>query len=64
MKACIVRNIDTKDLYKFTLGEQGEVIITDERKYNVRRLQVSLVPIEEVRHLDNDFYVVLKGKHG
>lgn len=63
MKACIVIHKDTKDLYKFTLGDYGEIIITDSREHDVRRLQVSLVQLEEVKHLSNDYYVILRGKH-
>lgn len=57
-KACVVRDINTESLYKFTLGKSGEIIITDDRKYNLKDLIVSIVPLEEVRNLDNDFYVV------
>jgi hypothetical protein len=62
-KACVVRNIDTNDLYKFTLGKQGQIIITDERHYDVKRLVVSLKPLEEVQFLDNDYYVVIQGEY-
>ena len=63
MKACIVRHKDTQDLYRFTLGEKGEVIIIDERPYDIKKLQVSLVQLTEVQHLSNDFYVVLRDEH-
>lgn len=64
MKACVVRHIDTKEYYKFTLGERGEIIILGTDDYDVDKLVVSLVPLEEVQVLDNDFYVVVKGDYG
>lgn len=64
MKACIVRHVDTKELYKFTLGKRGEIIITDNKDYDLSKLIVSLVPLEEVQFLENDYYVILKGDHG
>jgi hypothetical protein len=64
MKACIVRHIDTQEFYRFTLGEMGEIIITGNKEYDLSELIVSLVPLEEVQFLDNDFYVVLKGDYG
>ena len=64
MNACIVRHIDTKEFYKFTLGEKGEIIITDRKDYDLSKLIVSLVPLKEVQYLDNNYYVVLKGSYG
>ena len=63
MKACIIKHKFTEELYKFTLGRWGEIIITDTREHDLNELIVTLVPIEEVRHLHNDFYVVLQGEH-
>lgn len=62
MKACIVRDKDTKEYYRFTLGEKGDIIITDRRNYDLNNLVVSLVPLKEVQHLENDYYVILKDK--
>lgn len=63
MKACIIKHKFTEELYKFTLGRLGEIIVTDSREHDLNELIVSLVPIKEVRHLNNDFYVVLQGEH-
>lgn len=60
MKACIVRHIDTQEFYRFTLGEMGEIIITGNKEYDLSELIVSLVPLEDVQFLENDYYVVLK----
>lgn len=63
IKACIVRDVDTNELYKFTLGKSGEIIITDDGNYDIKRLVVSLRPLEEVQHLSNEYYVILQGKY-
>lgn len=60
-KACVVRDKYTKEFYKFTLGKKGEIIILDS-EYDLKNLIVSLLPLEEVSHLDNDYYVV--GEYG
>ena len=60
MNACIVRHKDTKEFYRFTLGERGEIIITDNKDYDLSELIVSLIPLKDVQFLDNDYYVVLK----
>ena len=57
-KACVVKHVTDNDFYKFTLGKSGEIIITDGRKYDLKELIVSIVPLQEVQHLDNDYYVV------
>lgn len=62
MKACVVRHIDTKKYYKFTLGEKGEIIILEDN-YDLSKLIVSLVPLEEVQILENDYYVVVQEAH-
>jgi len=62
-KACVVRHIDTKEYYKFTLGKKKEIVVIDERDYTLKDLIVSLLPLEEVQHLDNDYYVVLQGEY-
>jgi hypothetical protein len=63
MMACIVKHKDTEVLYKFTLGEQGDIIITDSRDYDISELIVSLLPLKEVQYLTNDYYVVLQGEY-
>ena len=63
MKACVVRHIDTKEYYKFTLGERGEIIIIGTKKKDIDKLVVSLFPLEEVQVLDNDYYVVVQDVH-
>lgn len=64
MNACIVRHKDTKEFYRFTLGKDGGIIITDNKDYDLSKLIVSLVPLKEVQFLENDYYVILKGDHG
>jgi len=63
-RVCVVRHVDTNELYKFTLGKSGEIIITDDRNYDLKKLVVSLRPLEEVQHLDNEYYVVVQGEYG
>jgi hypothetical protein len=65
MKACVVRHADTGELYRFTLGEKGDIIIIDSEEYDIDKLEVSLVPKEEVVLLHNDYYVMMMvGDHG
>jgi len=64
MKACVVRHIDTKEYYRFTLGEKGDIIIIGTDEYDLDKLVVSLVDLEEVQLLDNDYYVVVQGGYG
>lgn len=63
MKACVVRHVDTEEYYKFTLGEKGEIIIIGTEDYDLDKLIVSLVPLEEVQILENDYYVVVQEVH-
>ena len=65
MKACVVRHIDTDEFYRFTVGEKGDIIITDNKEYDIDKLVVSLLPLEEVQtFLSNDYYVIVKGGYG
>jgi hypothetical protein len=64
MKACVVRHIDTDKFYKFTVGELGDIIITDKEEYDIDKLIVSIMDLEEVQHLNNDYYVVVRDDYG
>ena len=59
IKACVVKHKDTGEMYKFTLGDRGEIVIIEKEEYDIDDLIVSLVPAEEVAELDKEYYIML-----